>query len=128
MTSRSRPGIRILVTGGRNYTNRPQVNATLSAIHERNPIGLLICGGARGADRLALEWALVNGVAAHVYPAQWQLHGLKAGPVRNQEMVDAEPRADHCVAFPGTVGTPDCIARAKKAGIPVMDAITGAPL
>lgn len=112
-----RAGFRVLVTGGRDFTNRPVVNATLTALHEARPIGTLVCGGARGADMLAVEWAIANGVKVAIYPADWRQHGDAAGPLRNQAMVATRP--DHVVAFPGGAGTADCVRRAEHADIPV---------
>ena len=53
------------------------------------------------------------------HPADWSTHGRAAGPIRNQQMVDRG--ADICLAFPtsSSIGTWDCVRRAKAAGIPV---------
>jgi hypothetical protein len=55
------------------------------------------------------------------YKANWEKFGNKAGPIRNQEMVDCG--ADECWAYPNlngiSKGTWNCIHKAKAAGIPV---------
>jgi hypothetical protein len=114
------PGLRVLVTGGRNYggVGHPsQLDAVLDELHSRQRIGAVLHGGATGADALAKRWAWENRVQEEEYPADWNGLGLKAGPLRNQEMIDTAP--DLVIAFPGGKGTADCLERAYKANIPV---------
>lgn len=113
---------RILVTGSRNFSNRELLKATLDLAQFRakdNAI-TLIHGDARGLDTLAGQEANNRGWNTEVYPANWKDFGRKAGPLRNQVMVDAG--ANICLAFPtsDSIGTWDCIRRAKTAQIPVM--------
>lgn len=77
---------------------------------------VIISGAAKGADTMALDWAVVNWCQFEEYPAQWKLYGRKAGPIRNQQMID-EGKPNLVVAFPGGVGTQDMIRRARKAKI-----------
>lgn len=115
---------RILITGSRNWSfvdgigfaiidHEPGWNAG-----ERLPC-VIVHGAARGADTIAANWAEKWQLNAEAHPADWKKHGKAAGPIRNQEMVDLG--ADVCLAFPteGSIGTWDCVRRAKKAGIPV---------
>jgi hypothetical protein len=71
------------------------------------------------ADNLSRDLGLV-GVTVERHPADWS-KGRKAGPERNQGMVDLG--ADICLAFPlgESRGTRDCMRRARAAGIPVVD-------
>ena len=55
-----------------------------------------------------------------VAEADWAKHGRKAGPIRNQRMID-EGRPDLVVAFPGGTGTADMVERARVAGIRVIE-------
>lgn len=110
----------VLCCGGRNYNDQSTVNRMLALLSPSR----IIHGGASGADALCDEWARGSqrnciGVTVDVYPAEWSKHGKAAGPIRNQEMVDAGP--DVVVAFPGGSGTADCVRRARKAGIPVIE-------
>jgi hypothetical protein len=88
---------------------------------------VIIVHGAnlQGADRHAADWARENEIAQEPHPADWARHGRAAGPIRNQEMIDAG--ADVCLAFPlpQSRGTVDCIRRAKEAGITVIEAAPG---
>ena len=105
---------RVLVCGGRDYRNAAKVNRTLA---KRNP-GLIITGGASGADAEAGAWAKANGVPLMVFPAQWDYYGRSAGPTRNEWMLKYGA-PDVVVAFPGGVGTADMVFRAMLKGVPV---------
>lgn len=108
-------GVRLLVCGSRNWTAKEKI---FRAIQDAKPTEL-IAGGCRGADVLAEAIAKEQGIPVRVFPADWETHGKKAGPLRNQKMVDEKP--DLCLAFmrPESVGSWDTVAKCKKAGIPV---------
>lgn len=80
---------------------------------------IIISGMAKGADSLAIDWAVVNWLRWEEYPADWETHGKAAGLIRNQQMLD-EGKPDLVVAFPGGRGTADMIRRAEKAGVEVI--------
>lgn len=113
--------MKALICGGRDFGHKDRMFAALDAIHERAPIHVVIEGGATGADRLAQEWATVNGIDVNEYPitpAAWAKHGKKAGFLRNQLMLnDGQP--DIVIAFPGGVGTALMIRLAKEQGVHV---------
>ena len=111
--------MRILVCGGRAYSNQTELNATLDALHAEQRIACLIEGGAVGADALALRWALDRDIRTESYPADWKRHGRAGGPIRNQRMID-EGRPDLVIAFPGGRGTADMVKRVQAAGIEVI--------
>src|ERR1019366_10136458 len=94
----------VLVCGGRNFCDLVRVFSALDLLHKtQGPITQLISGAARGADTHALEWAESRGVERLSMPADWNTHGMKAGFIRNQEMLAKNP--DYVVAFPGGRGT-----------------------
>jgi hypothetical protein len=92
--------------------------ATLTAVHAESPIGLVIHGAARGADRMAGEWAATAGVPVAEFPADWRRYRRGAGPVRNRQML-VEGRPDLVLAFPGKSGTENMVRQATAAGVPV---------
>jgi predicted Rossmann-fold nucleotide-binding protein len=100
--------MKILVCGGRDYKNVSAVRHALTALHAKNPITLIIEGGAPGADRLAREWAEANNVPVQTFEADWKRFGRRAGPLRNKRMLD-EGKPDGVVAFPGGTGTANMI-------------------
>jgi len=112
--------MKILVCGGRDYSDRKRVYQILDAVHAKFTITELIHGAARGADSLGGEWARERGIPEKAYPAQWDKHGRGAGPIRNQQMLD-EGKPDGVVAFPGGNGTADMIRRSKAAGLKVYE-------
>jgi hypothetical protein len=121
--------VRILITGGRNWTDYTTINdAILDASMwqdvswwpDFDPATITIVhGDAKGADTIAGGVARMFGMTEERHPANWETHHRAAGPIRNQEMVDLG--ADLCLAFlmPGSKGTADCVRRAEKAGIEV---------
>lgn len=134
--------LRVLVCGGRNYTDRDRVyrelNALCGEITEEHPFGTthlhIIHGGAPGADLFADEYAVVHWCGLSEFPADWgnifregaivrqradgTYYDAAAGMVRNQRMLD-EGRPDLVLAFPGGSGTADMIRRARRAGVEV---------
>ena len=113
--------MKLLVTGGRNYSNFERVNKVLIWLHDQTPITLLVSGGATGADYWCKLWAETLGIPVATYaitPRCWKKYGKSAGPRRNQMMLDEE-KPDRCIAFPGGRGTADMVLRCEKRGVPV---------
>lgn len=110
--------MRVLVCGGRDYKDRDYLWNFLDGLGPPE-ITEVISGMARGADTFAAEWAIRFGFPLHKFPAEWDKYGRRAGPIRNQQMLD-EGKPDLVVAFPGGTGTADMIRRAKKAGVEVI--------
>ena len=115
--------MRVLVCGGRNYSEQIMVNATLDAINLKYGITAIIHGNAKGADALADEWA-AGKVQTLTFTPAWEEHGRGAGSIRNQKMLD-EGKPDVVVAFPGGRGTADMVRRAKAAGVSVITITSG---
>lgn len=114
---------RILITGSRDWADRQTMRTALWAhlqrLRQKGRDVILIHGGARGADSIAAGiWRGWN-LPIEQHDADWSDHGMMAGPIRNQRMVNLS--ADVCLAFPmpGSRGTWDCVRRAREAGIPV---------
>lgn len=112
-------GIAVLVCGGRDFTDVAGLRSALDRLRSEVPFARVIAGGARGADTFAAEWAVARGISADVFMADWEGMGSKAGPIRNQRMLD-EGKPDLVVAFPGGRGTADMVRRAQEAGIEVI--------
>lgn len=106
-----------IVTGGRDFFDESGLFFRLDMIHP--PPVLLVQGGARGADRLALAWAKSRGVDYDTVEADWSEYGRAAGPIRNREMLKKYQDRAFVVYFPGGAGTKNCVKTAEKLGIPV---------
>lgn len=115
------PPFVVAVSGGRAYRNRARVFATLDRLHKARRIGLLIQGNARGADRIARDWAEQHEIPFLSIPAAWNQRPddphwkYRAGPVRNWEMSQWRPHL--WVFFPGGNGTEDARRIAKRENI-----------
>lgn len=113
----------VLVCGGRDFTNRSFIYYRLDKLHKKRPITLIVQGFARGADRIADDWATLRKVESterkyEITPAMWNKYGRSAGPIRNKQMLNEEP--DLVVAFPGGAGTANMITQAEDEGIEVL--------
>lgn len=109
--------MKILVCGGRNYKDKEKVYIALAKIAPT----IVITGGCpSGADFYAKEFCRDHKVDIVEYPAQWNLLGPKAGPMRNQYMLDTNTDIKLVAAFPGGRGTQDMVKRALKAKIVVI--------
>jgi hypothetical protein len=111
--------MKILLCGGRNYCDAETVRQYLDPF--LGQITMLIQGGARGADRLAKEWARGHGVHGAEVEALWQAYSRAGGARRNSAMLVLEP--DLCIAFPGGPGTADMVKQCKRANIMVIEVI-----
>ena len=109
--------MRVLVCGGRAFNNPTLLFATLDRLHAEKKFSRVIHGASEGADRLAGDWAMRHGIQIVAYPAAWRL-GKKAGPMRNQLMLD-DGRPDLVVAFRGGSGTMNMVALAKRADVEI---------
>ena len=118
--------MRVLVCGGRDYTDKEHVYSILDQCYSQNTNLEIISGMARGADRLAYEWAKERGVKCYEFPADWDRYKKSAGPIRNQQMID-EGFPDAGIAFKGASGTADMVRRLKANCIPVLDLRTRNP-
>jgi hypothetical protein len=110
--------MRLLVTGGRSFSDRELLFATLDRLHVEHHFTMLIHGDAKGTDRLAGEWATERGIGVSARPADWRRYGRGAGMVRNRQMLEEKP--DLVVAFPGGPGTKNMAEIARKAGVEVI--------
>lgn len=130
--------MKILVCGGRAYgivkdardpldvarAEREEVRLNQELDLEResarkrgDPITHVIQGGARGADGLAGNWAVRNGIQNVECAANWFAHGNRAGHLRNGwQLMLVEKGRDKVIAFPGGNGTADMVAKATLGG------------
>jgi len=118
----------VIAAGGGRDLALPQqrIAAELLARSGGRLVHLVLHGGARGADAAIGRAAQQLGWSALVMPAQWQLHGRAAGPIRNRELLEqAVARAvAHSapgsiasvlvVAFPGGAGTASLVREARR--------------
>ena len=109
--------MRILVCGGRDFSDYKLLSQHLNEYIQQGLV--IIHGAARGADSLAMTWALDNADSHEAYPADWNKYGKRAGYIRNVQMLN-EGKPDLVIAFPGGKGTQMMINLAEAAGVPVV--------
>ena len=109
--------LKILVCGGRDFTDRELLFRTLDGVLAK--IGseiTIVHGAARGADLMAEEWAKSRQIAYMGFPAKWKDQGRAAGQIRNRRMRD-EAAPDQCIAFRGGAGTRGMIEIMRGYGV-----------
>lgn len=89
-------GLAVAIVGSREYADLDAVRTYVRDLVCYVGARLIISGGARGVDRVAVATAKQHGGMTKVYPADWQRHGKRAGFIRNQQIVH---NADKVVAF-----------------------------
>jgi hypothetical protein len=122
----------VIACGDRDWTDQAMVVAALDHLRSREVNLTVVEGGARGADRLAGQWAAAmraRGVGWLRVPADWRRYGRGAGPVRNGQMLAYLLQArdlGHDVgvlAFHDDLersrGTRSMVTMAEGAGVPV---------
>lgn len=91
---------RMIVAGGRDYSNQNVVNYYIDRVrYTCNYRGLnlvIVCGMATGADTLGRNYAISNGLEVLEFPANWNKYGKSAGYLRNKEMASI---ADSAIVF-----------------------------
>jgi len=111
--------VRVLVCGGRYYDDWTFIVNVLDSVHARQPVTLLIEGGATGADSLARRWAIARGIEVATYRANWDRYEHRAVPIRNSQML-LKGRPELVVAFKGGRGTAHMVTIAAAALVPVL--------
>ena len=114
--------VKVLITGGREFSDKEFLYQCLSEFHEEHSISLLIHGCAKGADTLANEWSEENSINIAKYPvtrADWGKYGKAAGVFRNQDMLN-DSKPDFVLAFDGANGTKHMKKYAQKNGYAVI--------
>lgn len=109
--------MKILVTGSRNWQDRRTIENAIVVEGAGLSFVLMHGGCPTGADAMTQQIADSWEVPCEIYHADWARHGKAAGPIRNQQMIDAKPDIVLAFLMPGSKGTQDCIRRAEKAGI-----------
>lgn len=113
--------MKVLVCGGRNFTNAAYVWMALDRFHASTLITEMITGGATGADYIANDWAKTKPIkryVSRVSKADWARLGKAAGPSRNAHMLEWKP--DIVIAFAGGTGTADMVRQSQAAGVRVI--------
>lgn len=105
-----------IISGGRHYKITPQNYVVLNEIHNETPITEVRGDHSRGgplADRCGMVWAATKDIPTRSFTAEWERFGRGAAPIRNREMLMAQPKAQMLIAFPGIDGAAEIISQAE---------------
>lgn len=105
---------RVIIAGGRDFNNYPGLSTTMDKLLKNiNDDIEIVCGMAKGADRLGEQYAKENGYRVIYMPADWDTDGKAAGYKRNIRMAEY---ANALVAFwdGQSSGTKHMIETAQK--------------
>jgi hypothetical protein len=105
-----------IVCGGRDYIPTRSVLNRFRQALARHGITTIHHGDARGVDRYVGKVCENWGLRVERHPANWDLHGRRAGMIRNAEMLEKLSVAV-VFAFEGGVGTANMERRAAEAGV-----------
>lgn len=82
------------MAGSRSITDYEVVKTAIEL--SEFDISLLIAGGARGVDTVAVKYALRTKIPFKIYEADWGVYGKSAGYKRNELMAE---NADACIVI-----------------------------
>lgn len=114
----------LLVTGSRDWPSQGILSTVLDEFivghFDNNEKVTLINGGAYGADLMAVNYWRQNAVGdvITVYP-DWNLHGKKAGIIRNVDMLNMDPTYVIAFIYNISKGATFTFNEAKKRGLQV---------
>lgn len=106
----------IIATSG--YRHFKDSNFIFKILNEYT-IKKLITGDATGSDAATRFYAQINSIPIKVLNADWNLYGLKAGPIRNGWILDEKPDLVICFKHKNSKGTKNMIKQAKERKIPL---------
>jgi hypothetical protein len=111
--------LRVLICGDRKWNNFKLIEDFILSLPKDT---VIIEGDCRGADKISGFLARKHGLEVIPFPAKWEEYGLRAGPIRNQQMLD-EGKPDLVVAFHNNLkdskGTKDMVNKAIVFGVQV---------
>lgn len=88
---------RVIIAGSRSFANYEMLKANMNRLLQNISDEIsIVCGTARGADRLGEKYAKEMGFHVAYFPADWERYDKAAGYIRNKEMAQ---NADALVAF-----------------------------
>lgn len=132
--------MKVIIAGSRSVKFRFPEHAAKDNRHNRDVLGMVsdavrdstwfdqcthvLSGMDAGVDTIGVLWGIMSGKIILPFHANWDKLGKKAGPIRNQQMVN---QADALVlVWDGkSRGSADVKKKAEKKGIPVFERLIG---
>lgn len=107
--------MKLIIAGGRDYR---LTQDDLDKLDSIEGVTEVFSGACRGCDRDGERWARSQGIPVKCFPAQWDVAGPSAGPLRNRAMAQ---QGDAVALFPGGRGTESMYREAVAAGLRIFD-------
>lgn len=114
--------MKVIIAGSRDFNDYRVL--TKAIMKSGLKIEEVVCGMARGVDLLGKHWADQRGIYVKEFPADWNAHGRRAGPIRNAEMAKY---ADALIAIwdGESKGTANMISQARLKNLKVFVYLVG---
>lgn len=110
--------MKVIIAGGRNFKPTNKHDAWLKSILLDLRAIEIVCGRATGADLFGKQVGESLNIPIKEFPADWDIHGKGAGPIRNKQMADY---ADCLILFPGGSGSKNMKDQATSKGLIVIE-------
>lgn len=109
---------RVIIAGGRDFDDYELLRKSCDICFRNKKPYAIICGEARGADKLGKRYAEEHSIEVFSFVPEWDLFGKAAGYIRNEEMAQ---NADALVAFwdGHSRGTRHMIETAQRYGLKI---------
>lgn len=114
--------MRVIIAGSRELSGAKVTRAIERAVARLSkPPTEIVHGGCRGVDTVAANWAMSKGIKQTPCPADWDRHGLAAGPIRNSAMAIV---SDACILIWDGIhygpGTSDMRSKAEREDLEIV--------
>ncbi len=108
---------KVIIAGSREFKDFPLLKKKVDfLLKNKKPYVEIVSGMARGADKMAMRYAVEEELPLKKFPANWDKNGRKAGYIRNKIMGEY---ADALIVFwdgtsPGTLNMIKIALEQKK--------------
>ena len=110
--------MKVIIAGGRDFNNYQLLVKECDTILKQYLDIEIVSGNAKGADKLAIDYAIQNNYKLTKFNPDWNIFGKSAGPIRNKQMAEY---ADTLIAFwdKKSKGTKNMLDTATKLNLKV---------
>jgi hypothetical protein len=108
---------KLAIVGSRSFNNSELAEQLIHQIIDKHHLKLsdiiIVSGGAKGADKIAEDFATKHSLETIIFKPDWVRYGKSAGMIRNKDIIS---NADIVIAFwdGSSKGTKNSIDHAKK--------------
>lgn len=88
--------MKLIIAGKRDFYDYEKLKVEVDKLRKVIKIDEIVSGRASGADKLGERYAREHNIPVKAFPANWEVYGRAAGPIRNKKMA---LYADALIAF-----------------------------